>query len=140
MAHRRVRQPRSPSAGVAEWPLPLRQLVSAARTECPAGHAEMLTELTVLAIRKVPARGIFDPTARGEDDLFSAIEAIALRHLELADARTIWRRSLDGAGLPFERRDAIESAARQLLDVSDTAYFYTGLAFGLAFVCAYRTA
>jgi hypothetical protein len=124
---------------MSDWPLPLQRLVSAAQTECPAGHAEMLSELTVLAIRKVPARGIFDPTARGEDDLFTAIEAIALRHLELADARAIWRRSLDGAALPFERRDAIESAARQLLDVSDTAYFYTGLAFGLAFVCAYRT-
>ena len=139
MAHRRVRQPRLREAA-AEWPLPLRQLVSAARSECPAGHAEMLTELTALAIRKVPARGIFDPTARGEDDLFTAIEAIAIRHLELAGARTVWRRSLEAAELPFDRRDAIESAARQMLDVSDTAYFYTGLAFGLAFVCAYRTA
>jgi hypothetical protein len=125
---------------VAEWPLPLRQLVNAARAECPAGHADVLTELTVLAIRKIPARGVFDPTSRGEDELFAAIETIALRHLDLAGARTVWRQSLDDARLSFERRDAIETAARQLLDVSDTAYFYTGLAFGLAFVYAYRSA
>ena len=139
MAHRRVRQRRPHAVVVSDWPLPLRQLVTAARSECPAGHAEMLSELTGLAIRKVPARGIFDPTARGEDELFRAIEALALQHLDLATVRTTWRRSLEAAELPFERRDAIESAARQLLDVSDTAYFYTGLAFGLAFVCAYRT-
>lgn len=138
MRQRRMRQPRSHSAAVSDWPLPLRQLVSAARTECPSGHADVLTELTVLAIRKIPARGVFDPTTRGEDDLFTAVEAIAIRYLQLDDARAIWRRSLDAADLSFERRDAIESAARQVLDVSDTAYFYAGLAFGLAFACAYR--
>jgi hypothetical protein len=142
MAHERsrARRTRRQAEAVSDWPPPLQRLVHAARTECPAGHAELLTELTLLAIRKVPVRGIFDPTARGEDDLFTAIEAIALRHLDLADARAAWHQSLDRAELSFERRDAIESAARHRLDVSDTAYFYTGLAFGLAFVCAYRTA
>jgi hypothetical protein len=128
---------RSRTVAVAEWP-PLRQLVAAAQSECPPGHAEALSELAALAVRKIPIRGLLDPTASGDDEMFAAIDAIALRHLELARAKAAWRQSLDAAELSFERRDEIERAARQWMDVSDTAYFYTGLAFGLAFVCAYR--
>jgi hypothetical protein len=117
----------------------LRHVISAAKVECPRGHADTLAELTALALRKVPARGIFDPGARGEHDLFADIEAIAQAHLELADARTAWRAALDAAGLTLERRDEIESAGLALRNVSDTAYFYTGLAFGLAFVCFCRS-
>jgi hypothetical protein len=90
-----------------------------------------LLELTVLALRKAPSRGIFDPGARGEHELFVAIEGVAQAHLELADARSAWRDALDAAGLGFERRDEIETAAVRAQAISDTAYFYAGLAFGL---------
>ncbi|HEX3701855.1 MAG TPA: hypothetical protein VHU82_00900 [Vicinamibacterales bacterium] len=92
-----------------------------------------------LALRKVPSRGIFDPAARGEDDLFSAIEAVARDHLELTDARASWRAALEAAALDLDRRDDLERAALQVQTVSDTAYFYAGLAFGLASLCVYRT-
>jgi hypothetical protein len=133
--HPRRSQPVTP----AEWPQALRQVIRAAQRECPRGHAHALLALTTLAIHKVPARGIFDPAVRGEDDLFSAIESVARDHLELADARTVWRAALEAAGLDLERRDDIEQAALQVQSVSDTAYFYAGLAFGLAALCVYRT-
>jgi len=97
-----------------------------------------LSELTALALRKVPSRGIFDPAARGEHEVFVAIEAVAQAHLELAGARTALRAALDAAALDLERRDEIERAALQVQSVSDTAYFYAGLAFGLASAYVYR--
>jgi hypothetical protein len=92
-----------------------------------------------VAIRKVPARGVFDPAIRGEHDLFAAIDAIATKHLARSAARTRWRRAIDAPRLPFEARDEIEGAAQQMQAISDTAYFYAGLAFGLAYVCTCRT-
>lgn len=113
------------------WPSYLRVLILAAERECPAGHAGALKDLASLALTKVPARGIFDPTARGDDDLFAAIEAIASRHLGMESARTAWRRAMRSARLELETRDRVEHAAQQVRGVSDTAYFYTGLMFGL---------
>jgi len=133
MSRRRLR-----STASAKWPTPLRHVIEAAELECPRGHAEALIELTALALRKVPSRGIFDPAARGEDDLFVAIETVAQAHLELAGARTAWHDALDRASLVLERRDAIEEAALQVRTVSDTAYFYAGLAFGLASAHLFR--
>ena len=111
----------------------IRPIIHAARSECPPGHAEALAELTALAQNKVPARGIFEPGVRDEPELFSAIEAIAKAHLEFAAVRATWRNALKEAPLTFEQRDKLETAALQVVDVSDTTYFYTGLAFGLTF-------
>jgi hypothetical protein len=131
--HRRT-SPESPP----DWPATLRRVVQAAEHECPRGHADALRELTALALRKVPARGIFDPGARDEEELYVAIEAVAQAHLELAEARNAWRGALEGSGLSLEQRDELERSALQVQGVSDTAYFYAGLAFGLAFTCFCR--
>jgi hypothetical protein len=117
-----------------DWPPALRWIVKAAERECPRGHASALRELTTLAWHKVPSRGIFDPGAKGEDELFAAIEAVARRHLELTDARTAWRAAIEAAHLNLDRRDELERTSLQVQSVSDTAYFYAGLAFALAFV------
>ena len=93
-----MRHRRSRSATPTEWPPTLRHLIRTAELECPRGHAEALSELTALALRKVPSRGIFDPAARGEHEVFVAIEAVAQAHLELAGARTALRAALDAAG------------------------------------------
>jgi len=129
---------RSRPAKLAEWPHTLRAVIQAAQLECPSGHAHALVELTKLAVHKVPARGIFDPGVRGEEDMYKAIETVARQYLELTDARAAWRRALDAADLELERRDEIERAALQVQNASDTAYFYTGLAFGLVSLCVYR--
>ena len=118
-----------------DWPATLRRVFKAAEGECPRGHAEALRDLTTLALRKVPARGIFDPGARDEEELFVAIEDVARAHLELTPARNAWREALEGSGLSLEQRDALERSALGAQSVSDTAYFYAGLAFGLVFMC-----
>ena len=128
------------AATPAAWPPALQYVIHAAEAECPRGHAAALRELTSLAIQKIPARGILDPTARGEQDLFAAIEAVAHSHLHLTRARNAFRRALDEAELVLDQRDAIERAALEAQGVSDTAYFYTGLAFGLVAVLIYRPA
>ena len=129
-----MRRRQSKSAPPADWPWTLRWVVQAAEQECPRGHASALRELTELAFRKVPSRGIFDPAVRGEEDLFAAIDSVAKAHLELLEARVAWRTALEAGDLNLEERDRLEQAALQVQSVSDTAYFYTGLAFGLAFV------
>lgn len=132
--HRR----RSSSFSTADWPPSLRRLIDAAQIECPPGHAAALRDLTRLALHKVPARGVFDPAARGEQELFAAIEAVAKTHLELAEARTAWRSAIAAAKLDLDRRDDIERTALQVQGVSETAYFYAGLAFGLAYLSLCR--
>ena len=122
----------------SQWPEQLQLLFIAAEHECPAGHAPALRELTALAGVKIPGRGIFDPTVRGEHDLFAAIEAVAERHLGMRQAKATWKRVVHRAGLEPEVREQIEQAAQQLQGVSDTAYFYAGLAFGLTSAFVYR--
>lgn len=129
---------RSPSLEPLELPVHMRHLIRAAERECPRGHARALRDLTSLAVTKVPARGIFDPTSRGEHELFTAIEVIANRHLDRRRARAAWGTAVRAARLELEARDRIERAALQVQSVSDTAYFYTGLAFGLTWVSVYR--
>ena len=131
---------RSPtSTSVApDLPAHLRHVFHAAERECPKGHARALRDLTALAVRKVPSRGIFDPASRGDHELFTAIEVIANRHLGRTRARASWKAAVRRADLAFEARDSIERAALQVQGVSDTAYFYSGLAFGLTWLSVYR--
>jgi hypothetical protein len=129
---------RTRSSSRPDWPPPLRHLIRAAELECPRGHAQALVELTALALRKVPARGIFDPTLRDDQDVFAAIEAVANTHLQFSEARAACRAALDAANLDFTQRDAIERAVLQAQTISDSAYFYAGLAFGLVALSVYR--
>lgn len=133
-----MRRRLSRPVSLAEWPPALRSLINAAEAECPDGHAAALRALTALASRKLPARGLFDPGLREEDGLFAAIEAVAATHLGLGDARGEWRAALDTAELNLELRDGIERAALQIQMISDTSYYYAGLAFGLVSVYLYR--
>jgi hypothetical protein len=130
---------RSRSFTTADFPPTLRHLVRVATIECPAGHADAFSALASLALHKVPVRGIFDPGTRDEPELFAAIESVAVAHLHMSQARAAWRQALKAAQLPLDRRDDIETAALQVAGVSDTAYFYAGLAFGLVFVDLHRT-
>lgn len=120
------------------WPGQLQLLFVAAEHECPPGHAEALRELAALATTKVPSRGIFDPTTRGEQDLFAAIDGVAVRHLGMRRAKAAWRRVVRNAAIEPGTRERIEQAAQQVQGVSDTAYFYAGLAFGLTSAAVYR--
>jgi hypothetical protein len=76
----------------------------------------------------IPTRGVFAPT--DQEDLYRAIENAAREHLGLNMAREEITKALDGVA-EFNDRDAIETAYNAFLDVSERAYFFAGLAFGV---------
>jgi hypothetical protein len=133
MARRRSSSPTRTAVPPALLPI-----VRAAQTQCPSGHADALAALLILASQKVPARGIFDPGVRDEPDFYLEIETVAKAHLEFGEARAAWRKALKAANLGIDLRDDIEAAALDVAGISDTAYFYTGLAFGLVFASPWR--
>jgi hypothetical protein len=81
----------------------------------------------------MPARGIFDPAAAGEHELYATIDRIAKAHLSSARARAAWQKAIEAANLELTLRDNIEVAAAEVRHISDSAYYYAGLAFGLVF-------
>jgi hypothetical protein len=89
--------------------------------------------MIAMALQKMPARGIFDPAVAGEHELYAAIDGIAKAHLSSARARAAWRTAIDAAGLELTLRDNIDGAAAEVRHISDSAYYYAGLAFGLVF-------
>ena len=133
-----MRRRLSRPVSLAEWPPALRNLINAAEAECPDGHATSLRAFVALASRKFPSRGLFDPGLRGEDGLFAAIDAVAIAHLGLRHAREEWRAALEAAGLDLEPRERIDAAALEVQTISDTSYYYAGLAFGLVSIHLYR--
>ena len=90
-------------------------------------EGKALRELGALARIKVPARGVLAPT---EDELYNAIDQIAMRHLSLGVPRKALGAALLGVE-PFAKRDEIEVAVNHLCAVLDVAYFNAGLAFGV---------
>lgn len=93
------------------------------------GEADALRCLGHLARVAAPARGVLAPV---EDDLCREIHRIAQLHLGYGRASRRFRKALKRAGT-YKNRDAIETAHAEVINVSSTAYYYAGLAFGLAF-------
>ena len=123
------KMPKKPPS--APLPEPLARIVAAAREDCPEGHAEALEALLRLAATKVPARGIFAPRIRDEQELEKALDRVAGDHLRYREVRAAWGKALKALPVGFDQRDALETAALNLLDVREMTTFYAGLAFGL---------
>jgi hypothetical protein len=91
------------------------------------GEAAALRAFGELALIQVPSRGALAPN---DDELYNAIDRIARKHLGLRKASKEFHRAT-GEIEPFTKRDEVESAANHIRAVSDMAYFYAGLAFGI---------
>ena len=91
------------------------------------GEAAALRAFGELALIQVPSRGALAPN---DDELYNAIDRIARKHLGLRKASKEFHRATCAIE-PFTKRDEVESAANHVRAVSDMAYFYTGLAFGI---------
>jgi hypothetical protein len=89
-------------------------------------RAATLHDLARLFMIAVPTRGVMDPA----DDVRDEIERIANRHLRRgrADARF---RSAVGRVPNVQERDAIESAHGEVVEISELAHYYAGLAAGI---------
>jgi hypothetical protein len=88
-----------------------------------------LREFGALALHAVPLHGVFVPN---EPEIAIAIERIGKAHFDWRDARRELRDAL--AVVPqFTDRDTIAAACNHVVTVSDEAYFYAGLTFGITF-------
>jgi hypothetical protein len=89
--------------------------------------ADALRDLGGLAQWAVPVHGVFVPN---HSDVSTAIESVARAHLQFDIARREFRKAL--AKVPdTTERDDIASAHTHVRSVSDEAYFYAGLVFGV---------
>jgi hypothetical protein len=91
------------------------------------GAAHALREFGQLAEWALPVHGVF---VANNEHISATVERVATQHLDWQDARREVREALDAVE-SFGQRDPIESAQNHLRAVSDEAYFYAGLAFGV---------
>lgn len=92
------------------------------------GEARALTELGHLAALTIPAHGVLAPS----EDICRDIDRIAERHLRRGQAEQNLRVALDSISR-IEHRDAIDVAHVLIVDITERAYYYAGLACGIAF-------
>lgn len=89
-------------------------------------HAAALHALAKLFLLSLPARGVLAPG----DDLCQMIDEIAKRYLDRAGAEKQFHRAVNGVA-SVQQRDAIETAHASIVDVSELAHYYAGLAAGI---------
>ncbi len=105
----------------------LARLARAAEASRDPGVGEALREFGALALVAIPTCGVFVPN---DNDIATAIEQVAKKHLGMEGARRSFREAAKMVE-QLEHRDQIESAHTRVQGVSDEAYFYAGLAFGV---------
>ena len=113
-------------------PIPalLEQLIEALQQQSfhdATGSASALRAFADLAAVEVLARGTF---AADNPELYQPIEAVANRCLRFVRARRQFAMATAQVDA-LELREKIQSAALEVQSISDRAYFYAGLAFGV---------
>lgn len=106
------------------------QVIRAAASDtrlADGNHAAAIEALARVFMVALPARGVLAPG----DDLCAQIDAIAKRYLARTAAEQMFERAVSGlTNVP--QRDAIETAHASIVDVSELAHYYAGLAAGIA--------
>lgn len=105
----------------------LAESLDARRTSDRPQVGTALREFGRLARLQIPAYGVLPLS---NDQLFDAIDAIAVKHLNLAAAREEMNAAVARVE-PSASRDEIEVAVDQVCAVLNVAYFNAGLAFGV---------
>jgi hypothetical protein len=129
--------PKSSSRNIPAGSVPLPELlmhvVLAARderqrdsTRHTGDHSATLIELARIIALHLPARGVLAPG----DDLCNEIDRVAQRHLHRREADRQFRDAIEQIE-DVARRDAIEIAHGRLVEVSEVAHYYAGLAAGI---------
>lgn len=88
-------------------------------------HLAALIDLARITLLSVPARGVVVC-----DDLRNEIDQVADRHLNRRAAQKKFLAAIQRVQ-NRERRDAIDSAHIQIVELSELAHYYAGLAAGL---------
>jgi hypothetical protein len=98
-----------------------------------SSRAAALSELARLFMSVLPIRGL-DPA----DDLRDEIERIAIRHLRRGEAEARFRSAVDRIA-SVQHRDSIETAHAQLVEATELAHYYAGIAAGITLAELGRT-
>lgn len=118
------------------FPLPvlIEQVVRAAEAEQhgrpdrgAGNHSATLSDLARIVAQRLPARGALAPG----DDLCDEIDRVAQRHLHRSAADRQFRAAIARIA-DIAHREAIETAHGRLINVSEVAHYYAGLAAGIA--------
>ena len=125
MARRTLRSARQ---SALRLPPLLDRLIDAEARDGQRDSAAVLRTYGELALVTIPTRGVFAPA--DHEDLYRLIENAAREHLGLSKVHEEIKKALDPVA-EFNDRDAIESAYNAFRDVSERAYFFAGLAFGV---------
>jgi hypothetical protein len=124
-----------PKASPRHVPLPalLMHVVLAAQderqrdaTRWSGDHSAALIDLARLVALRMPARGVLAPG----DDLRDEIDRVAQRHLHRREADQQFRNAIEQID-NLALRDAIDAAHGRLVEVSEVAHYYAGLAAGI---------
>jgi hypothetical protein len=97
-------------------------------------HAAALQALARLFMLTLPARGVLAL----DDDLCQDIDDIAKRHLDRAGAEKQFHTAISCVA-SVQQRDAIETAHAHIVNVSELAHYYAGLAAGITLAELGRT-
>lgn len=92
-----------------------------------SGVPDALREFGTLAMWALPIHGVFVPN---NDEVIKVVSRVAREQLGLSAARQELASALKVVK-EFRERDPIESALNHAMTVSDEAYFYTGVGFGV---------
>ena len=95
-------------------------------TRWSGDHSATLIDLARIIALRLPARGVLAPG----DDLCNEIDRVAQRHLHRRQADRQFRAAVEQVE-DLAQRDAIESAHGRLVEVSEVAHYYAGLAAGI---------
>jgi len=125
---RTSRPTKSPTSSVGLPPLLAHVIRSAANDARLAepDHAAALQALAQLFMLTLPARGVLALA----DDLCQDIDDIATRHLDRAVAERQFHVAVNSV-TNVQQRDAIETAHAHIVNVSELAHYYAGLAAGI---------
>ena len=92
-----------------------------------AGAARALRAFGELAALEIPARGVF---AAERPELYQTIEHVADAHLGFSRPRREFSSATQMIS-DADLRERIQVSANEAQSISDQAYFYAGLAFGV---------
>ena len=119
--------PQDPTERISPLLRLLAESIDARRSPDHPEVAAALLEFGRLARLQIPARGVLPLS---DDQLFDAIDRVAVEHLNLGAAREQLDRTLAQLKA-LSSRDEIEVAVDYINAVLNIAYFNAGLAFGV---------
>lgn len=111
----------------SDLPPLLKRVIEAASASDRIPQANALREFGIHAVTAVLTHGVFAPN---DEHTTIVVERAAKEHFGMRIAQNAFREAIRTVE-PFAARDEIASACNHVRSISEEAYFYAGLAFGI---------